>query len=124
MRKKFISTLAALRREKGLTQIELAQRVGISQPEISYIESGYINPRRYLLERLAQVLDIQDPDTLKTPYNEYIRKENLQSESQRHNPFQSGIPPDTDSLSGGKSYDYPQRIRRRPGSRPGGRRTF
>ncbi len=32
--------LVALRKERGLTQVELSKRLGKSQPFISYVESG------------------------------------------------------------------------------------
>ena len=45
------------RREKDLTQAELALRVGLSRAWISVIENGHTDVRRHAV-RLAQVLDI------------------------------------------------------------------
>lgn len=48
---------------KGLTQVELAEQVGISQSAISEIESGDLRPGTTVLVRLADVLDL-DLDAL------------------------------------------------------------
>ena len=45
--------LAQLRREKGMTQKELAERTGIDQADISKLENGTRNPSQKLLKRLA-----------------------------------------------------------------------
>ena len=49
----FGSFLAQLRREKGMTQKELAERTGIDQADISKLENGTRNPSLKLLKRLA-----------------------------------------------------------------------
>jgi transcriptional regulator with XRE-family HTH domain len=46
--------LARLRRQAGLTQAELARRMGTTQPAISKIESGRTFPTIPLLDRFAQ----------------------------------------------------------------------
>jgi transcriptional regulator with XRE-family HTH domain len=46
--------LASRRRAAGLTQAELASRMGTSQAAISKIESGRVLPGLLVLERLAQ----------------------------------------------------------------------
>lgn len=46
------STLRAARRSAGLTQRELAARVGVPQPAIARIESGAAVPRVDTLDRL------------------------------------------------------------------------
>ena len=49
--------LAALRKESGLTQKELAQRAGTSQQQISRLESpGYEGHSLSMLRRVAEVL--------------------------------------------------------------------
>lgn len=54
-----ISTLVqAARREAGLSQEALAQRVGVGRPQISRIESGTKAPSYEVLVRLATVLDL------------------------------------------------------------------
>ena len=49
----FGSFLAQLRREKGMTQKELAERTGIDQADISKLENGTRNPSLKLLKRQA-----------------------------------------------------------------------
>lgn len=49
-------SLAAARRQLGITQSELAQRTGIAQGAISRIESGKANPSIKTLTRLADGL--------------------------------------------------------------------
>lgn len=50
--------LRAARKEKGLTQTELAERLGISFVGVSQWESGKRNPKKETLVRLADVLDV------------------------------------------------------------------
>lgn len=50
--------LRAMRKEKGLTQAELADRLGISFVGVSQWESGKRNPKKETLMRLAAVLDV------------------------------------------------------------------
>jgi DNA-binding XRE family transcriptional regulator len=47
-----------LRRKKGLTQTELAEKTGLPQSHISRIESGRLSPSRVTLEKLAAALDV------------------------------------------------------------------
>lgn len=42
---------------RGLTQVELSQRSGVSQADISRIERGAGNPTESTLQRLAVILD-------------------------------------------------------------------
>jgi len=68
-------TIQVLRREVDLTQIEVAQQVGVTQPEISMYERGYVRPPDDILSRIGEVLRYQgDPNDLLLPYGEYIRK--------------------------------------------------
>jgi transcriptional regulator with XRE-family HTH domain len=46
--------LAARRRDAGLTQAELARRIGTTQAAISKIESGRVLPGLPLIERIAR----------------------------------------------------------------------
>ncbi len=48
--------IARLRRIRGLTQAELARRVGTQQPAIARIEQGHMPSLRTLL-RIAEALD-------------------------------------------------------------------
>jgi transcriptional regulator with XRE-family HTH domain len=52
---KLISTL---RKKRGLTQIEFASAVGITQASVSCIESGITEPRKKTVIRFCKVLDI------------------------------------------------------------------
>ena len=45
--------IAELRKQKGYTQKELAERTGINQADISKLENGTRNPSVNLLKRLA-----------------------------------------------------------------------
>lgn len=49
--------LAQTRKEAGLTQVELAQRVGVQQSMVSRIERGKGNPTVSLIEQLSLALD-------------------------------------------------------------------
>ncbi len=49
--------VARLRRERGLTQEQLAERSGFSQQYISDLERGRRNPTIVSLHELAQALD-------------------------------------------------------------------
>jgi len=48
----------AWREYLGLTQAEVAQRMGITQPALSQLESPEARPRRATLKRLAEALGI------------------------------------------------------------------
>ena len=45
-----------LRKERALTQVELAERAGLDQAEISRLERGAGNPTEQTLERVAEAL--------------------------------------------------------------------
>jgi transcriptional regulator with XRE-family HTH domain len=57
-------TLAALRRDKGLTGAQLGRLAGMSQAKISRIETGALAPERGDIERIARALDAQ-PDIVR-----------------------------------------------------------
>ncbi len=46
------------RKEAGLNQTELAERVGVSQPAVANWESGVHDPRRVMLAKIADVLRV------------------------------------------------------------------
>lgn len=48
--------IVALREKAGLTQVELAERTGISQADISRIERGATSPTAKTLQRIAEAL--------------------------------------------------------------------
>ncbi|MDO8609298.1 MAG: helix-turn-helix transcriptional regulator [bacterium] len=51
-----ISKLISIRIEKGITQKELAQKIGTKQSAIARFEAGNINPSIGLLEKMAKVM--------------------------------------------------------------------
>ncbi|GIW64591.1 MAG: transcriptional regulator [Patescibacteria group bacterium] len=55
-RYKAISQLIYARIQKGLTQKELAEKIGTKQSAIARLESGNINPSLGFLEKIAEVL--------------------------------------------------------------------
>ncbi len=61
--KKILKSVRAL---NGLSQAELAQKVGTSQPVISLIEGGHIEPRGNLKKAIAKTLKTI-PETLFPP---------------------------------------------------------
>lgn len=58
MRKLVGRNVARLRREKGLTQEEVAERSGFSQQYLSSLEQGRRNPTIITLYELAQALGV------------------------------------------------------------------
>jgi len=54
----------ALRRERGLSQAELAALTNLRQPNLSRIENGLVMPRRATLEKLALALGVGAADLL------------------------------------------------------------
>lgn len=57
--------LAARRKEKGLTQAELAQRVGIAQRTVAAYEGGERRPSVKVAKRIGAELDISWTDFFK-----------------------------------------------------------
>ena len=51
-----ISALISARIKKGITQKELAQKLGTKQSAIARLEGGNINPSFGLLEKIASVM--------------------------------------------------------------------
>ena len=47
-----------LRKERGMSQLELAARLGVGQPTVSNWESGYAVPRTQQLPDIARVLQV------------------------------------------------------------------
>jgi transcriptional regulator with XRE-family HTH domain len=60
-----------VRKAKGITQAELAERCGTTQQQIARIENGSVDPRLSTLQRIAEALGCELPDLL------YTRKEFL-----------------------------------------------
>ena len=59
--------LAALRKQKGLTQAELAAAIGVSTSAVGNWEAGLRRPRYESLLRLARVLGVTIDDLLSPP---------------------------------------------------------
>ncbi|MEZ0072263.1 helix-turn-helix domain-containing protein [Planotetraspora sp. GP83] len=53
--------IAVRRKERGITQTQLADKLGINQSRISQYENGEKVPHQYM-EHLAQILDIRPED--------------------------------------------------------------
>lgn len=55
---KVASQIITMRQEKGVSQAELAKRMGTKQSAIARIESGNYNPSLKFLEKIAVALDV------------------------------------------------------------------
>ena len=64
-----METLAALRKIKGLTQIELANAIGVQAQSISKWERGLSNPSPKHLKQLASVLGVSSQDIFLLIFN-------------------------------------------------------
>jgi len=60
VKKRLAQKIRLARREKNLTQGELAERMGVSQPFISKIEKGESMPGKKTLIRVSRALDLDD----------------------------------------------------------------
>ncbi|MEP7371944.1 MAG: helix-turn-helix transcriptional regulator [Chitinophagaceae bacterium] len=58
----FGKRIKTLRLKKGLTQLDLEVRSGITRTEISKIENGLNNVRFYTIVRLAESLEVELSD--------------------------------------------------------------
>ena len=67
MRRLVGENFARIRRERGLTQEEVAERSGFSQQYISGLERGRRNPTVVTLYELAQALRVSHLDLLAAP---------------------------------------------------------
>jgi len=50
--------MARLRRERGITQVELAEMLGVPQPMISAYENGGLRLHGELIVMLTKILDV------------------------------------------------------------------
>ncbi len=55
-KRKLAANIILLRRKKGMTQQELADKSGVSRRTIQNIEAGTVSPRLDLLEKLAEAM--------------------------------------------------------------------
>lgn len=60
-----INRISTIRKQRGLTQLELAQRIGVTQSTVSEWESGAKFPRVTNLQAMAQALDCTADDLLR-----------------------------------------------------------
>jgi len=58
-RRDIINTYVEFRKQRGITQQQLADGSGLKRPNISRFESGESNPTLDMLIRLADELDLQ-----------------------------------------------------------------
>lgn len=63
--KTFGKRIALVRKSKGLTQKQLAERVGITVVAIAYIETGKRWPRLGTLNKIAKILKVDVRDLFK-----------------------------------------------------------
>ena len=68
------SMIRGLRQERGVSQQELANRVGTSQAAIARLELGGAAPRLDTLERIAEALDM-NLELRFEPRSEHVAKE-------------------------------------------------
>lgn len=73
-----LTVMSALRRQKGISQQELAKLVKIHQSEVSWIENRLIEPRPDVRERIADALDVV-PSVLTWDYVDYVLDQATQS---------------------------------------------
>lgn len=59
VRKKLGSNVQRLRREKGLSQEELADLAGLHRTYVSGVERGVRNPTLTVIDRLARALGVE-----------------------------------------------------------------
>jgi len=65
------------RKEKGWRQVDLAQKLGILQSEVSDIETGKRKPNIYLAKKIAKVLGKDIKMSFQNPYKKKEEKINL-----------------------------------------------
>ena len=66
----FGAKVRAIRKKKGITQIEFANRVGVTQRVVSYYENDSKNPSIELVEKIAKALEVSVKSLLN--FNEEI----------------------------------------------------
>lgn len=66
--------MAALRKVKQISQHEVAQLAGVSQPQISNIERGRATPTDEFLKTVGALLGV-DPKDLLVPYDQFVQRQ-------------------------------------------------
>lgn len=56
--------IAKLRKERGLTQVQLADKISIAQPVLSNYERGKLRPNHQVLTLLAKALQVSTDELL------------------------------------------------------------
>lgn len=72
--------LARIRRERGMTQVELAQRLGVAQPVVSDYERGELRLHGQLIVKLSEILGVSSEELLglkKAPSNGVLKNRRL-----------------------------------------------
>jgi len=72
--------LARARRERGMTQVELAQRLGVAQPVVSDYERGELRLHGELIVKLSDILGVSPEELLglkKAPSNGALKNRRL-----------------------------------------------
>lgn len=65
--KKLGSRIRDIRKEKGITQVQLAHAIGKDQQSIQRLESGNVNPSFYYLYEIAEGLNTTIEILVSTP---------------------------------------------------------
>jgi len=60
----FGKRLAAIRKSKGLSQLELAKKLGTSRANVTYYERKAVNPTLDLIRKCAEILEIPLSDLI------------------------------------------------------------
>lgn len=56
-----------LRKERGLSQVELAAKVGIDRSYMGFLERGERNPSLEMIAKIAEALSVTPDELLKRP---------------------------------------------------------
>lgn len=74
--KVLMTVMEARRRDLGLTQLDLAIKVGVTQAVISQYERGYLQGiRGDTIDKIAAVLKVEDAQDLLKDYVEYTMRQ-------------------------------------------------
>ena len=75
LREVFATNLRRLRNEKGISQDDLAYEAGVSRSYLSQLEKGAFYASLKIVGKLAQALDAEPAELLKTPGPERERRQ-------------------------------------------------
>jgi putative transcriptional regulator len=64
--KKLGERIREIRKEKGITQVQLAHSIGKDQQSIQRLEAGNINPSFYYLVEIAEGLNVTLEEVIKS----------------------------------------------------------